>query len=55
VPYVALFNRAARSLQGPGAKSTMDKSKSESRTTTNGKETSNIDNWKSEVDQEQMD
>ena len=44
-----LFNRAARSPQGPGTKSTMDESNSESKTTTNGKETRDIDNWKSEV------
>ena len=37
------FNRAARSPQGPGTKSTMDESNSESKTTTNGKETSDID------------
>ena len=45
---ISLFNRAARSPQGPGTKSTMDESKSESKTTTNGKETSDIDKWKSE-------
>ena len=45
----------ARSPQGPGTKSTMDASTSESKTPTNGKETSDIDKWKSEVDQEQMD
>jgi hypothetical protein len=39
----SLLNRAARSPQGPGTKSTMDKSKSESRSTANGKETSDID------------
>ena len=46
-PYY-LFNRAARSPQGPGTKSTMDESKGESKTTTIGKETSDIDKWKSE-------
>ena len=45
---LGLFNRAARSPQGPGTNSTMDESKSESKTTTNGKETSDIDKWKSE-------
>ena len=44
----AVFNRAARSPQGPGTKSTMDQSQSESKTTRNGKETSDIDKWKSE-------
>ena len=43
-----LFNRAARSPQGPGTKSTMDESQSESKTTTNGKETSGIEKRKSE-------
>ena len=43
-----LFNRTARSPQGPGTNSTMDESQSESKTTTNGKETSGIEKWKSE-------
>ena len=41
-----LFNRAARSPQGPGTKSTMGKWNRESRSTTNGRETSDIDKRK---------
>ena len=45
---IKLFNRAARSPQGPGTKSNMDESKSESKTTSIGKERSDIEKWKSE-------